>query len=79
MKPSKIHFEDLWEEAEKLSTYTEISKSQIIDLLNSIEQHPECFGDILFLLAKLSKSLNINVAAALQNKINDVKIDLYEE
>jgi len=72
-------------EAEKFSdgdAASTLSKiKEELDHLNedsSGDQCAESLGLILFLLANISKKFNINVAAALQQAINDSKIDTME-
>lgn len=73
------HFENIWVEAEKFSDgdlASTISKiKQELDKLESPSDSAEFLGLVLFLLANISKQLNINVAAALQQTIDDYKID----
>jgi len=75
------HFENIWVEAEKLSDGdlgATISKiKQELDNIDSPED-AESFGLVLFLLANISRQLNINVAAALQQAINNYKVDNLE-
>ena len=79
------HFEDIWTEAEGLQ-----EKKEYRDRLNEIEQlirdcielpeqrNDERFmSELMFLMAGLSKDLNINVAAALKSAVDDKKIDTY--
>jgi|688.fasta_scaffold1546485_1 hypothetical protein len=76
------HFEKVWEEAELIDPSN--SEEAISSLLLKInlyralldkdkESKEQLFGEILFDLAKLSKSENINVYKCL-NKINNQKI-----
>jgi hypothetical protein len=81
-----MHFEDIWNEAEKLSdNKTDLefisSLKEEIDTLEKLTdpmERAESMGSVLFLLAALSKAYNINVAAALKNAITNRKIDIYE-
>lgn len=79
------HFENIWVEAEKYSdgdVASIVSKLKLeLDHLNEDspeDQLTESFGLVLFLLTNLSKKFNVNVAAALQQAIDDYKIDSME-
>lgn len=83
------HFEQLWEEAESVSTniFSKEKNESIINkistILNSLdglphEQRQDAFGEILIRLCSLSKKFNINVYFILRNKINEYKIDINE-
>ena len=68
------HFENVWEEAELIdnSNSEEAISSAILKLnlyksLSDKESKEHLFGEILFDLAKLSKSENINVFKCLNN------------
>jgi len=78
----KKHFEDVWEEAELIDSLdsNEAISSLILKLefyrkiLEKDKQTKEhLFGEILFDLAKLSKSENINVYKCLKNT-NNIKL-----
>ena len=72
-------------EAERLSSADlSVTFSKLQAELEQLQNYPgdedntESLGLILFLLTNVSKQLNINVAAALQQAINDFKIDAME-
>lgn len=83
------HFEQLWEEAEKVvTTKSSLTRELIIGSLKSLiekyEQEPvtpevnhsqvQIFGEILLMLSYLSMSDNINVFKSLQGAIDFTKI-----
>lgn len=81
------HFEELWEESERLSANNKIQNIQEqlhfeIDRLLieeiSFEDRSKSFGIILYLLCYLSFRWNINTFAALLKEVQDRKIDLME-
>lgn len=82
------HFEDLWEEAEVLSTKLVVvnPKEQLhseIDKLfsesSSIDDKGYSFGKILYILCSLSLKWNINTFAALLRETQDRKVESMDE
>lgn len=74
------HFEELWEEAEKLSASSSFSINEIIielvkDLKNLVlsDNKNYLMGKIIFNLACISYKYNINVYTALVDSINDFR------
>jgi SpoVK/Ycf46/Vps4 family AAA+-type ATPase len=76
------HFEDIWEEAEGMSEDVPLASriKYIKELADNFlaNKDPEVMGELLFQLTGISKEENINVAAALKNHIDGLKIDRYE-
>jgi hypothetical protein len=85
------HFEKLWEEGEQASQMEKNSLSEELVLrflledissiyLPEISEHDRAYylGKVLLGLCRISNRYNINVYAALQQAINDVKVDLLE-
>ena len=76
-----FHFEDIWEEAEGMSEDVPLPSriEHIKELLSGFERNkdPEIIGELLFEITGISKEENINVAAALKNHIDGLKIDRY--
>lgn len=78
------HFEELWEEAEQVSSKKEIPDIQQqlhteIDKLFSKEDLGYSFGRILYLLCYLSLKWNVNTFAALLKETQDHKLDSMED
>lgn len=78
------HFEELWEEAEAVSSKNEIPDVQQqlhseIDKLFSKEDLGYSFGRILYLLCYLSFKWNVNTFAALLRETQSHKMDSMEE
>lgn len=76
------HFEQLWEESEKLAAevYTGTLRdvfTQITILIND-NMTPKEMGELLFLITFLSQKFNINVYQCLETEIMDQKISLLE-
>lgn len=77
------HFEELWEETEKVSSKEEIPDIQQqlhteIDKLFSKEDLGSSFGRILYLLCNLSFKWNVNTFAALLRENQNNKMDFME-
>ncbi len=78
------HFENLWEEAEQVSSKKEIPDIQQqlhieIDKLFFKEDLGYSFGRILYLLCYLSFKWNVNTFAALLRETQNQKIDSVED
>lgn len=81
-----MHFEYLWEEAEKLASQLDLDKKSDNDLskdlfseLLQLEKNPgEAITKIVFLSCVLTKKHNINIAQTLYKHIEGLKIDNYE-
>ncbi len=82
------HFEEMWNEAESLQKQgAPIDRlTKLVELIDTCKKDPpqshedveEFMSTLLFEMAGLSKDMNVNVAAALNNAITDAKIDQYE-
>jgi hypothetical protein len=76
------HFEDTWEEAEKITKT--IPLNERIDNINNLlsiyknNNDPIIIGEVLFEIAGITKQYNINIDAALNQVLDDIKIDNYE-
>ena len=70
------HFEDVWEQAEELAPKL-FNKDKLNELIDNIDE-PEVMGEILLLIAGLSKIHSINVWIELEKAINNFKIENYE-
>lgn len=83
------HFEDLWENAEKVAAelYGESSVGELINTIKSnlmllrndnIDTQGYLIGKILFDIAYLSQKINVNVYGALHEVVDDAKTDILE-
>jgi hypothetical protein len=76
------HFEDTWEESENLTLPIPLNEriDSIIKLISSYKDNkdPIIIGEVLFQISGITKEYNINIDAALNQIINDIKIDNYE-
>lgn len=80
------HFEDLWEEAEKLSASSPSSLEEIItqiqkDINDFLLSEDKSFllGKIVFNLTQISYKNNINVYASLIEAMNDFRSSILEQ
>ena len=87
------HFEDVWKEAEEVSSKVykkdmgcvskniEIEAQQIVHSIKEgkTDMVQDSVGEILFYLACLCDEYKINSWKELQSFTNDAKIDLYDE
>ena len=86
------HFEEIYEDAEKLSENVDTVSSNYfqcliedLELLESLmntstsARQQEIFGDILFSLCAISKKLNINAYEALQNAMNKIRAEIFDD
>jgi len=80
------HFEDLWEEAEKLSVISSSTMEEIIsnlqkdiENLSSNEDKNYIIGRMLFNITRISYKYNINVYSSLIEAMNDFRFSLLEQ
>ena len=84
------HFEDIWNEAEavaskfpeqtQLAELTQQIKAEIDKLptVTTLEEQAEIIGAVLFSICDITRQLNMNSAAALQNSIDAKKSELLD-
>jgi hypothetical protein len=76
------HFEDTWEESEKIIKTIPLNEriDKIINLISSYKDNndPIIIGEVLFEISGITKEHNINIDAALNQILNDIKVDNYE-
>lgn len=79
------HFEDIWEDAEKISLAISLTKQlntkdyidRISMLLPKITE-AESYSEILFLMCALSAQLNLNVYQLLKSQSQQQKLDMLD-
>ena len=81
MKNKEIHFEDIWSEAESLVTTEDLAShsKQINNLLTNVQNNPhQTLGILLLHISALAKIYNVNVAVAMAEQVEELKIDKLE-
>lgn len=73
-----MHFEDIWNESEKISTESEEEcLIKIKYLIDELPKSPDSIGLILYYISCLSKIYNIDVYSQLSLVVSNKKIDTW--